>query len=264
MSYSYHLRPNESWGKGSVEIGSPAQQGESRVRRLQKTHDRLVTAPMEGVNTVHDVLLYASRTHGDRKAFGYRDIIDIIEEQKEVTKIVGGQEVKETKTWKYFHLSDYNYISYIELKEAVSEVARGLLKLGVQKNDVFNIYAQTAYVVLSLSPLLPFASLRFLSLPPLFHSYLSYYLLVIVLYPPPWHPHLSSPFHAFLLLGMRGMSDSNRVAPWHRRAPPKSGRIAPGAPLQGEPVILGGRPENCVCLSRCMVACLLTCLVLAQ
>ncbi|KAH9957523.1 acetyl-CoA synthetase-like protein [Russula dissimulans] len=144
MSYSYHLRPNESWGKGSVEIGSPAQQGESRVRRLQKTHDRLVTAPMEGVNTVHDVLLYASRTHGDRKAFGYRDIIDIIEEQKEVTKIVGGQEVKETKTWKYFHLSDYNYISYIELKEAVSEVARGLLKLGVQKNDVFNIYAQTA------------------------------------------------------------------------------------------------------------------------
>ena len=31
-----------------------------------------------------------------------------------------------------------------KLKSVVSEVARGLLKLGVQKNDVFNIYSQTA------------------------------------------------------------------------------------------------------------------------
>jgi long-chain acyl-CoA synthetase len=143
-NYSYHLPPNESWGKGSVEIGPPAQPGESRVRRLEKTHDRMVTAPIEGINTVHDVLLYASRTHGERPVYGYRDIIDIVEEQKEVTKTVGGEQVKETKTWKYFHLSDYKYISFVELKTITSEVSRGLLKLGVQKNDVFNIYAQTA------------------------------------------------------------------------------------------------------------------------
>lgn len=143
-SYSYHLSPNESWGKGSVEIGPPANQGESRVHRLEKTKDRLVTAPIEGIHTVHDVLLYGARTHGTRNAYGYRDVINIIEEQKEVTKTVGGQEVKETKTWKYFQLSEYKYISFIELKNIVSEVSRGLLKLGVQKNDVFNIYAQTS------------------------------------------------------------------------------------------------------------------------
>ncbi|KAH8988981.1 long-chain-fatty-acid-CoA-ligase [Lactarius hatsudake] len=142
-SYSYHLGPNESWGKGSVDIGPPANTGESRIRRLEKTKDRLVTAPIEGIHTVHDVLLYAARTHGTRNAYGYRDVIKIVEEQKEVTKTVGGQEVKETKTWKYFQLSDYKYISYLGLKDIVSEVARGLLKLGVQKNDVFNIYAQT-------------------------------------------------------------------------------------------------------------------------
>ena len=145
-SYAYHHRPNASWGRGSVEIGPPAQPGESGVRRLEKTQDRLVTSPMEGIDTVYDVLLYASRTHGDRHAYGYRDIIDIVEEQKEVTKNVGGQEVKETKTWKYFHLSDYKYISFTELKSIVSEVSRGLLKLDLQKNDVFNIYAQTGYV----------------------------------------------------------------------------------------------------------------------
>jgi long-chain acyl-CoA synthetase len=142
-NYAYHLQPNETWGKGSVEIGSFAPQGESRVRRLEKTKDRIVTGPIEGISTVHDVLLYAGRTHGDRNAYGFRDIIDIIEEQKEVTKTVGGKEVTETKTWKYFHLSEYKYITYLEFKAGVSEVSRGLLKLDIQKNDVFNIYAQT-------------------------------------------------------------------------------------------------------------------------
>ena len=142
-SYTYHLGPNESWGKGSVDIGPSPSTGESRIRRLEKTKDRLVTGPVEGIHTVHDVLLYAARTHGTRNAYGYRDIIDVIEEQKEVTKTVGGKEVKEMKTWKFFQLSDYKYITYIQLKDIVSEVARGLLKLGIQKNDVFNIYAQT-------------------------------------------------------------------------------------------------------------------------
>ncbi len=142
-SYAYNLSQGESWGKGSVEIGSAPKSGESRVRRLEKTKDRLVTAPIEGIHTVHDVLSYAARTYGTRNAYGYRDIIKIIEEQKEVTKTIGGKEVKETKTWKYFQLSEYKYITYLELKNIVSEVSRGLLKLGVQKNDVFNIYAQT-------------------------------------------------------------------------------------------------------------------------
>jgi long-chain acyl-CoA synthetase len=142
-SYSYHRSADESWGNGSVEVGPSAQPGQSRVRRLEKTCDRLITSPAEGINTVYDILQYATRTHGTRNVYGYRDVIDIVEEQKEVTKTVGGQQVKETKTWKYFHLSDYKYITFLDLKNIVSEVSRGLLKLGVQKNEVFNIYAQT-------------------------------------------------------------------------------------------------------------------------
>lgn len=130
-----------------MDIGPSAKPGESGIRRLEKTKDWLVTAPIEGIHTVHDVLHYAARTHGTRNAYGYRDVIKIVEEQKEVTKTVGGQEVKETKTWKYFQLSDYKYISFLDLKNIASEVSRGLLKFGVQKNDVFNIYAQTRSVV---------------------------------------------------------------------------------------------------------------------
>jgi hypothetical protein len=101
---------------------------------------------------VHDVLPYAARAHGEHKAYGVRDIIDIVEEQKEVTKIVGGEEVKGTKTWKYFQLSEYKYLSFTEFKPGVSEVSRRLFKLDLQKNEVFNIYAQTVSDSFSLYP----------------------------------------------------------------------------------------------------------------
>jgi hypothetical protein len=224
-NYSYHLRPNESWGKGSVEIGPPAEPGESRTRRLDKTHDRLVTAPIEGINTVHDVLLYASRTHGERSAFGYRDIVDIIEEQKEVTKTVGGEEVKETKTWKYFHLSDYKYISFVELKEITSEVSRGLLKLGVQKNDVFNIYAQTGYV----QPLRP------LDVLPLFLSH--FHLLPFPLFSPRCLPLLlqfAVRFFAWYggFLVNRIARNGHRPQPWTATWDDSASRRVPGSGLK--------------------------------
>ncbi|KAJ7804098.1 hypothetical protein B0H14DRAFT_2885354 [Mycena olivaceomarginata] len=54
-----------------------------------------------------------------------------------------GKTSRKKKKWKYFELSDYHYISYVGLKEAVEEVARGLVDIGVGKDDVFNIYAAT-------------------------------------------------------------------------------------------------------------------------
>lgn len=128
---------------GTVEIGPPKVDGESRIRRLAKTKDRLVTQPLEGVETVADVLAYAARTHGTKDAFGYRDIIDIVEEEKEVKKVVGGKEVTEIKKWKYFHLSDYKFISYNDVFETVTEISRALIDLGITTDDIVNVYAQT-------------------------------------------------------------------------------------------------------------------------
>ena len=142
---SHFLTPNRP--VGTVEVGPAKVEGETRIRRLAKTADRLVTQPFEGIDTVHDVVAYAARTHGKRDAFGWRDIIDIVEEEKEVKKFVGGKEVTETKTWKYFELSDYKYLSFVQVKEAALEVAGGLLKLDVKKTDIFNVYAATGYVV---------------------------------------------------------------------------------------------------------------------
>ncbi|KAF9074330.1 long-chain-fatty-acid-CoA-ligase [Rhodocollybia butyracea] len=132
------------FGKGSVEIGPAESPNESPIRRTAITSDRLIMQPFEGIDTVYDVVEYAARTHGTRRALGWRDIVEVHEEEKEVKKIVDGKEVTEKKKWKYFELSDYKYINFIELKEAVSEIARGLLEIGVTSDDVFNIFAQTS------------------------------------------------------------------------------------------------------------------------
>ncbi|KAJ7161218.1 long-chain-fatty-acid-CoA-ligase [Mycena filopes] len=132
------------YGKGSVEVAQPTAPNEGPTRRLAIAADKLVTRPFDGIDTVFDVLRYAAKTHGTRDALGWRDIVDVVEEAKEVTKTVDGKEVKETKKWKYFQLSGYQYISYVQLQERVEELAKGLVGLGLGTEDVFNIYAATS------------------------------------------------------------------------------------------------------------------------
>ena len=65
-------------------------------------------------------------------------------EEKEVKKMVDGKEVTQKKTWKYFQLSDYSYISFVDFREMAFNIARGLLEIGVEKGKVCNVFAATA------------------------------------------------------------------------------------------------------------------------
>lgn len=134
---------------GSVEVEKETKPGETRTRRNAATADRLVTQPLEGIDTVYDIILYAARVHGNKNALGWRDIVNVHEEQKDVKKVVDGKEVTEKKTWKYFELSHYKYLNYIQVKEAACEIAQGLVDLGVGKGEVFNVYAATRYAVIA-------------------------------------------------------------------------------------------------------------------
>jgi len=139
-----HTNKHGYYGKGSVDVSSQLPgEPEGSIRRCHLSPDKLVTQPFEGIDTVADIISYSARTHGNRKALGWRDTIRVVEEEKEITKVIDGKEVTEKKLWKFFELSDYKYLSYIELKEAISEVSRGLIDLGITKDDVFNVYAQT-------------------------------------------------------------------------------------------------------------------------
>ena len=134
---------------GSVEIEAK-KDGEAPTRRLAITKDRLVTQPMAGIETVYDVIQSAARSYGTKNALGWREVLDIHEEEKDVKKFVDGKEIIEKKKWKYFELSQYKYLSFVQVKETVDEIAQGLVQLGIAKGEVFNVYAQTRYVILVL------------------------------------------------------------------------------------------------------------------
>ncbi|KAF5349567.1 hypothetical protein D9756_008824 [Leucocoprinus leucothites] len=135
------LRPGY-FGEGSVEV-EPAKPGEGPVYRLAATSKELVARPIEGIDTTPDIVAYAAKKYDKTKALGWRDIIKIHEEQKEVKKTVDGKETTDTKTWKYFELSDYKYLDHVEFEAAVSQAGRALADLGLTSDHVFNIYAST-------------------------------------------------------------------------------------------------------------------------
>lgn len=135
------------FGPGSVEVGPEPKQGEGKPRRNYLVAEgELAARPMDGMDTVYDVLAYVDRTYGSKNAIGYREIIDTHVEEKEVTKMIGGKEVKEMKKWSYFELSEFKYLTFNELRKTSDAIGRGLADFGLKKDDIFNIYASTKYV----------------------------------------------------------------------------------------------------------------------
>ena len=134
------LPKDKYFREGSVVVPSD---GEGAIRRLAIKKDALVERPFKGIDVIPDVIDHAARKYGNRPAMGSRTILNIHEEEKEVQKTVGGQQVTEKKKWKYFELSKFEYIDFLEVQKRVLELARGLLHYGIRKGDVFNIYAQT-------------------------------------------------------------------------------------------------------------------------
>lgn len=132
-------------GKASAVVNpGTAPAGEGDIHRSSLSPDYLVERPNDEIYTMRDVLLWSQKDHGDMNLFGYRDIVREIKEDKEVTKNVDGNEVKETKTWSYFELSPFKYVTLNEFCDRVDKFSRGLLALGLESDSRFNIYASTS------------------------------------------------------------------------------------------------------------------------
>lgn len=145
-----------SW---ELDADKPKPNGSTRTRRsyctkeltTRESHDQVVVAsadgpaePAPGIDTVHDIMLYAAKTHGNRNGFASRDIERIITEEKEVTKNVGGKEQKEMKKWNYFKLKPFDWMSYEAFLVQVRETGSGLRQLLDREGGFFNIYASTS------------------------------------------------------------------------------------------------------------------------
>lgn len=78
---------------------------------------------------------------------GWRTLIDIHEETKQVTKVVDGAHVKVDKVWQFYEYSNYKYQTFAEVLQTVEAYSRGLIKVGLKPNQVdkLHIYAQTSH-----------------------------------------------------------------------------------------------------------------------
>lgn len=120
-----------------------APQGESHIRRSTLATDEIISKPAANVHTLYDVLQNSVKKFGDKEALGFRNVVDIIEEEKEVVKIVNGEELKEMKKWKYFQLSEFQYVGYRKMSEIAHDIGAGLVHLGLKKGSKLEIFAAT-------------------------------------------------------------------------------------------------------------------------
>lgn len=103
----------------------------------------LARVPHHNVHTLYDVLNYTSKRFPDRKGFGFRKVEKMIDEEKEVSKFINGEEVKEKKIWKYFQMSAYHYLTYKEAYRLTHDVGAGFAHLGLKEKSKIEIFSPT-------------------------------------------------------------------------------------------------------------------------
>ncbi|TFK35626.1 hypothetical protein BDQ12DRAFT_725915 [Crucibulum laeve] len=127
------------YGEGSIEVTPPTSATAGPIGRCTLSTDGLITQPFAGTDTVDDIIAHAART--TVRALPWDGVIS---SRRTRRRRSWRKEVVEKKKWKYFELSAYKYLSFVEMKAAVEEIARALVDLGVGKGGVFNVYARTS------------------------------------------------------------------------------------------------------------------------
>ncbi|KAF2094173.1 acetyl-CoA synthetase-like protein [Rhizodiscina lignyota] len=142
---SWYPQP-QNLKQGPYTVDAPGYEkveGETLPRRNVKTKDKLITT-LDGANTVHDIVGYASKKFGNAKALGSRKLLKTHVENKKIKKVVDGKEQEVDKKWTYFELSGYTYMSFTEYEQLTHRVGAGLRKLGMNKGDRLHLFAATS------------------------------------------------------------------------------------------------------------------------
>ncbi|SCU92053.1 LAMI_0E08548g1_1 [Lachancea mirantina] len=132
----------------SVEVGKPANEHETAPRRNPKSAKAALVRPVDSkASTVYEYALENFERGGNRNAVGWREIIEVHEEKKTLTKKINGKEEKVDKTWLYYELGPYKYSSYKEMNQVMHDYGRGLIEMGLKpgNTDRLHIFAATSH-----------------------------------------------------------------------------------------------------------------------
>ncbi|AEY95042.1 FABL018Cp [Eremothecium gossypii FDAG1] len=132
----------------SVIVGEPAGPHETAPRRNSKCPDAVVERPLGfSCNTVYEFALEAMERGGRQRAMGWRETVEIHEDRKMVTKVVDGKETEVEKTWLYYEMGPYQYVTYDQLHVEMHDYGRGMVKMGLQPGgeDRLHIFGATSH-----------------------------------------------------------------------------------------------------------------------
>ncbi|KAF2835225.1 acetyl-CoA synthetase-like protein [Patellaria atrata CBS 101060] len=118
--------------------------GETIPRRNVKAKDQLLTKPNDNVSTIFELVKHSSAKFGNAKAVGYRTMVHVHNETKKIKKIVDGKEQEVDKSWQYFELSGYKYLSFVEYEQLMLKIGAGFRKLGIASPERVHIFAATS------------------------------------------------------------------------------------------------------------------------
>ncbi|KND04167.1 long-chain fatty acid-CoA ligase FAA1 [Spizellomyces punctatus DAOM BR117] len=127
----------------AVTVGT-ATPTRSKPRRCIKSLHGLAHQPYPGVTTLYELLNYSVKVNGQKRAMGARRIVRQVQEEKQVTKMVDGQPVQETKKWNFYELSPFSWMTYTDVKEVTTRIGAGLRKIGLNPGDKLTLFASTS------------------------------------------------------------------------------------------------------------------------
>jgi len=123
--------------------GYPPVERETIPRRHLRHRDDLVVVPEQGIDTLYALLTRASRKFGNAKAIGNRRLIKTHEETNKVKKVIDGKEQQVDKTWSYYELSSFSYMSFAEFEQCCLQLGGAMASLGIKHPDRVHLYAAT-------------------------------------------------------------------------------------------------------------------------
>jgi long-chain acyl-CoA synthetase len=111
----------------------PATDNSTEVIRNIRAKDALVDG--FSVPTIYHAFQESRKKHRAKKCLGIRPLIKMVEEEKEVKGV--------KRKWEYMQLGDFQWLTYDEVGTQISEIASGLVKLGLRSGQNLALYSET-------------------------------------------------------------------------------------------------------------------------
>ena len=140
--------------KPPFSVEAPNQtpvEGETLVRRHPISKDEIYSRPSPTINTTYELVRESVAKYGNAKIMGSRKLVNTHQETKKVKKMVDGEEREVDKSWTFFELSAYEYITFNEYEQLMLNVGAGLRKVGLEKGDRVHLFAATSQNWLAMS-----------------------------------------------------------------------------------------------------------------